>query len=254
MKSKLIMLVVLLVLVGTIMAAAKKTEKDKAEKKSVELKTEQQKAGYAIGIQMGGNFKKGGLDIDLEAFLQGFSDAFSGKDLALNEIEIRQVLQDFDKRMKAAQQKKMEDMAKEGVAFLEENKKKKGVVVLPSGLQYKVIREGTGAIPKKTDIFVANYKGTFIDGTEFDSSYKKGTPLELPVTGVIPGWTEALQLMKIGAKWELYVPFDLAYGPRGRGSIPPNSTLIFEMELLDTKEAPPKVSLPPNFQIPSPTK
>ena len=207
----------------------------KDEKKPAELKTEPQKIGYAIGVNAGGSFKAQGLDIDLDAFLRGFTEAFTGRELAMTDIEMQQILQAFSLRMQQEQQKKMEEQAGAGKKFLEENKKKKGVKVLPSGLQYKVITEGTGATPKRTDIFVANYRGTLIDGTEFDSSYKRNKPLELPVTQVIPGWTEALQLMKVGSKWEVYIPSDLAYGPQGRPNIPPNSVLIFEMELLDVK-------------------
>ena len=246
------MLLVLIVLVGTTMAAAKKEGKKMDAKKTVELKTDQQKAGYAIGTQIGTDFKSKDLDIDLDAFLRGFREAFLGKKSAMTEIEIRQTLEAFGKHMQEAQQKKTAELSKAGKAFLEENKKKKGVVVLPSGLQYKVIKEGTGATPKASDTVKTHYKGTLIDGTEFDSSYKRGKPVEFPVEGVIPGWTEALQLMKVGAKWELYIPSDIAYGPRGSRTIPPDSALIFEIELLDIM--PPKASMPPNFKIPSPKK
>jgi len=126
---------------------------------------------------------------------------------------------------------------KEGEGFLAENKKKEGVVTLPSGLQYKVMKEGTGRTPGENDVVVVNYKGTLIDGTEFDSSYRRGKPENLPVNGVIPGWTEALQLMQVGAKWQLFVPSSLAYGERGAGrDIGPNATLIFEIELISIQE------------------
>jgi len=125
---------------------------------------------------------------------------------------------------------------KEGEVFLAENKKKKGVITLPSGLQYQVIKEGTGKIPKATDTVTTHYRGTLIDGTEFDSSYKRGEPASFPVNGVIKGWTEALQLMKVGSKWQLFIPSNLAYGPQGAGqAIGPNATLIFEIELLSIK-------------------
>ncbi|UCG60240.1 MAG: FKBP-type peptidyl-prolyl cis-trans isomerase [Phycisphaerales bacterium] len=196
----------------------------------IPLKTELDKVSYAIGAQLGQNFKVQGIEVNVESLTRGLGDAMAGKELALSQGEIRQVMTSFQKRMMAKQGTK--NLA-EGKAFLEANKTKEGVKVLPSGLQYKVIKEGTGQTPTADDKVKTHYRGTLIDGKEFDSSYKRNKPAEFPVRGVIKGWTEALLLMKEGSKWELYIPANLAYGERGRPSIPPNSTLIFEIELLE---------------------
>lgn len=225
-------------------------EKAEVVEKSTDLATVQQQVGYSIGTQIGNDFRRNEFDIDSDSFIRGFSDAFSGGELVLSEEKITEVLAAFRLRMQATQKKKVEDQAKTGVAFLEENKKKEGVVALSSGLQYKVLRAGTGATPKASDTVSTNYRGTLVDGTEFDSSYKHGKPAEFPVSRVIPGWTEALQLMKVGAKWELYIPPSIAYGQRGGRTIPPNATLIFELELLEIKEAPKPMAAPPNFKVP----
>ena len=168
----------------------------------------------------------------------GLKDALEGNKLVLSQAEMKQVYDAWQKKMRAKQAaKQAAEAAKNlaaGTAFLEANKAKEGVKVLPSGLQYKVVKEGTGNIPTTKDKVKTHYRGTLIDGTEFDNSYKRNRPAEFPVTGVIKGWTEALQLMKEGAKWELYIPANLAYGERGTpGGIPANSTLIFEIELLE---------------------
>lgn len=204
------------------------------------FKTEMEKVSYIIGTQVGGNFKKAEIDINLELFLRGLVDVLEGNDLALEQAEIRKVFRAWQTRMMAEQRARLEKEAAEnlaaGTAFLEANKEKEGVKVLESGLQYKVITEGTGDTPTVDDKVQTHYRGTLIDGTEFDSSYKRNKPSEFPVKGVIKGWTEALQLMKEGAKWELFVPADLAYGERPRPNIPPNSTLIFEIELIEVIE------------------
>jgi FKBP-type peptidyl-prolyl cis-trans isomerase len=169
----------------------------------------------------------------------------SGNKTLLTEEEARAALMQLQSEMQAKMQAKQtaegEANKKEGDAFLAANKTKEGVVTLPSGLQYKILKEGSGPKPTPTDSVVCNYKGTLINGTEFDSSYKRGEPATFPVTGVIKGWTEALQLMPVGSKWQLFVPADLGYGPRGTpgGPIGPNSTLIFEVELMSIKEKPP---------------
>jgi FKBP-type peptidyl-prolyl cis-trans isomerase FklB len=200
------------------------------------LVTEMDKVSYAIGVQLGTNFKKQGIDIKIDKFVQGLKDATAGKKLELTEAEIQQTMMSFSQRMRAQQQEKQKvDAAKNiaaGKAYLAANGKKEGVKVLPSGLQYKVIKKGTGKTPTAADKVKTHYRGTLIDGTEFDSSYKR-EPVVFGVTKVIKGWTEALQLMKEGAKWELYIPANLAYGERGRPKIPANSTLIFEIELLE---------------------
>ncbi len=206
-----------------------------------DLKTQKDKVSYSIGLDIGKNFKDQSIEIDPKLLAQGIQDAISGGKRLLTEEEIQGVMTAFRQEMqaKAAAQAKLvgDKNLKEGEAFLAENKKKKGVVTLPSGVQYKIITAGTGKKPKPTDTVTTNYKGTLIDGTEFDSSYKRGEAATFPVQGVIPGWTEALQLMPVGSKWELVIPPALAYGPRGAGqAIGPNATLIFEVELLSIQE------------------
>jgi len=215
-------------------------EEGSASKEPVAIESETDKVSYCIGAQIGQNFRTQEIEINLDVFVQAITDALAGKELALTEDEMRQVMTEFQKRMMAEQQERMK---KEGAAnlaesnaFLEENKKKEGVKVLPSGLQYKVLQEGSGRTPAETDQVKTQYRGTFINGDEFDSSYKRGEPAQFRVNGVIKGWTEALLLMKEGAKWQLFVPPDLAYGERGRPSIPPNSMLIFEIELVEVVE------------------
>ncbi len=248
MKTRIsIAMLVLGCLIAILVNAAEKgTTKDvnepeivvqAAHEKADVFKTEREKVSYIIGTQIGENLKKAEIDVNLELLMQGIKDTLEGKEPALSQAEMQKVYSDWQQRMKAKQLAKQKKEAAEnlaaGTAFLEANKAKQGVKVLPSGLQYKVITEGTGDTPTADDKVKTNYRGTFIDGTEFDSSYKRGTPAEFPVKGVIKGWTEALQLMKEGAKWELYIPANLAYGERGRPGIPPNSTLIFEIELIE---------------------
>ena len=204
------------------------------------LTTEKEKVSYIIGTDIAKNLKKQGIDIDPELLFKGLKDAFTDQKLLLSDEEIQQVMAAFQQEMMAKQSKKSGELAeknqKEGEAFLAANKKKDSVITLPSGLQYKVITEGNGKMPGLNDTVTTNYRGTLIDGTEFDNSYKRGEPATFPVSGVIPGWTEALQHMKVGAKWQLFVPSNLAYGERGAGqTIGPNATLIFEVELLSIK-------------------
>ena len=206
------------------------------------LKTQRDKISYIIGMDAGKNLKVQSIDVDPDIFMKGFKDALSGNKSLLSDDIIKESMAVFqdeimkkheDELKKAAAQNK-----KEGEAFLAENKKKEGVVTLASGLQYKVIKEGDGKSPKETDTVTVNYQGTFIDGTEFDSSYKRNQPATFQVNGVIPGWTEALQLMKAGSKWQLYIPAGLAYGEQGAGRvIGPNTTLIFDVELLSIDDA-----------------
>ena len=205
------------------------------------LKTQKDKVSYSIGRNIGENFKRQSIDIDLEALSAGIKDALSDNKSLLSDEEVQKVLAGFQKEMRGKTEKRMNELGeknkKEGEAFLSQNKKKEGVVTLPSGLQYKVITEGTGKTPKASDSVTTHYSGTLINGTEFDSSYKRGEPATFPVGGVIAGWTEALQLMKVGSKWQLFVPSELAYGMRGAGQmIGPNTTLIFEVELLSIKD------------------
>ena len=201
-----------------------------------ELNNQKDKISYALGADMGNNLKKFEIDVNIDFYTKGMKDALSGGKVLLTEQEIRSILMAMQKDLQAKQQEKMkaqgEKNKKDGETYLAENKKKEGVTALPSGLQYKVIAEGKGNSPKDTDTVMVHYKGTLVDGTEFDSSYKRNEPASFPVTGVIKGWTEALKLMKEGAKWQLFIPANLAYGESGRPSIPPNSVLIFEVELI----------------------
>jgi FKBP-type peptidyl-prolyl cis-trans isomerase FklB len=198
------------------------------------------KASYTLGFQVGQNFHNYGAQINLDSFTKGFTDALAGKPGALSKEEMQKAMAEFEQNLRSKMDSKKREQGekntKEGKAFLEANAKKPGVKVLPSGLQYKVITEGSGTAPKATDVVKTHYRGTLIDGKEFDSSYARKEPAEFPVNGVIKGWTEALQLMKPGAKWQLFIPSDLAYGTQGAGAdIGPNATLIFEVELLAVK-------------------
>jgi FKBP-type peptidyl-prolyl cis-trans isomerase FklB len=191
-------------------------------------------ASYAIGFRMGANFKRRHLPIDGAALIKGLQEGMAGGKSTLTDEEMDAALQAFEQEMAT---RIPEQNKKEGEAFLAANAKAEGVQTTKSGLQYKVLKDGTGKSPTKADTVTAHYKGTLIDGTPFDSSYTRGEPLKIPVGGVIPGWTEALQLMKVGSKWILYVPSDLAYGPAGSPPvIGPNSTLVFEVELLGIGE------------------
>jgi FKBP-type peptidyl-prolyl cis-trans isomerase FklB len=211
------------------------------------LKTDKEKFSYALGMNNGKrlaeSLRKNSVPFDAAILVRGMKDGMSGGKTLLTDEEAQAALQSVQKEVQAKQQEKMKEEAgtnkKEGDDFLATNKGKEGVVTLPSGLQYKILKAGTGPKPTASDSVRCNYRGTFINGTEFDSSYKSGQPATFPVTGVIKGWTEALQLMPVGSKWQLFVPADLAYGERGRPGIEPNAALIFEVELLSI-EAPDK--------------
>ena len=203
----------------------------------VEPKTESDKISYSVGYRLGGDFKRQQVDIKSDMLLQGIEDAASGGEALMTDEEMRTVMMSLANRVKAAQMEKMKQQGAEnikaGEAFLAENSGKEGVTSLPSGLQYKVITAGEGKSPQKSDKVTVNYRGSLIDGTEFDSSYSRNKPATFGVGQVIPGWTEALQLMKEGDKWEIVIPSKLGYGERGAGAkIPPNSTLVFEVELI----------------------
>lgn len=230
----------------TTSSAATKTGTAVAHPESVTaLTTPKQKASYAIGMNWGTGLHKQGVDVDTAALIQGMKDALGGGKTLLTEDEARAALMQLQSEMQAKQQAKAaqegEANKKEGDAYLAANKGKEGVVTLPSGLQYKILKEGTGPKPTAADSVVCNYRGTLINGNEFDSSYKRGEPATFPVGGVIKGWTEALQLMPVGSKWQLFIPSDLAYGARGTpgGPIGPNSTLVFEVELMSIKDKTP---------------
>jgi FKBP-type peptidyl-prolyl cis-trans isomerase len=201
------------------------------------LKTDKDKVSYALGMNLGANLKRDSVDIDPAIFLRAMKDTVAGGKTLLTESEARAALTQLQTVIRGKQIEKMklagEANKKEGDAFLSANKSQEGIVTLPSGLEYKVLTQGTGPKPAATDTVVCNYRGTLINGTEFDSSYKRGQPATFPVNGVIKGWTEALQLMPVGSKWQLFLPAELAYGERGPSpEIGPNSTLIFEVELL----------------------
>lgn len=201
------------------------------------VKTEQQKISYSLGYNIGRDFRQKKLDIDADVLMRGMKDALADRKTALSEEEMRQAMQELQKKMVALQQQQIQQLAekneKEGKDFLAANRQKEGVKTTMSGLQYKVISKGTGKKPGPDDKVTVHYRGRLLDGTEFDSSYRRNKPATFPVGGVIPGWTEALQLMKEGAKWQLYIPADLAYGEKGAGPmIGPNATLIFDVELI----------------------
>src|SRR5438270_1954168 len=204
------------------------------------LKDAKDKVSYSIGLDIGMTFQKQKMEINSDVLAAGLKDGLSGAKPLLSPEEVRQVMTQFSKDMRektaAANKEAADKNTKEGEKFLAENKAKPGVKTTASGLQYKVEKEGSGTPPKETDTVEVNYRGTLIDGTEFDSSYKRGEPATFPVDRVIKGWTEALHLMKPGAKYHLYIPSDLAYGPGGTGGdIGPNATLIFEVELMSVK-------------------
>ena len=232
-------------------AAAPKTQTPPAAKKPVAtpaakapaplaLTTPKDKASYAIGMNIGKGMHKQSVDVDPAILMRGLRDGLAGGKTLMTDEEAQAALVALQTEMK----KKQEEVAKaqgevnekQGAAFLAENKTKEGVVTLPSGLQYKILQAGTGPKPTTSDTVVCNYRGTLLDGKEFDSSYKRGQPATFPLGGVIKGWTEALQLMPVGSKWQLFLPPDLAYGERSMGpDITPNSTLIFEVELVSIK-------------------
>lgn len=200
------------------------------------LQTDQQKLGYTVGFQIGHSLKSDGLDIDVEALSQAIKDVMSGTPPRLTEEQMQAAIETFQAQMAAEREQMAEENLKAGQAFLAQNKERDGVVETPSGLQYEVKEAGTGKQPKDTDTVVVHYRGTLIDGTEFDSSFSRGEPVTFPVNGVIQGWREVLPLMKEGAEWRVYIPSELAYGSRGAGQdIPPNSTLVFDIELLSVE-------------------
>lgn len=203
----------------------------------MELTTSEQKTSYALGLDVATSFKRMPIQVDAEAFMAGVQDIFSDTAPKLSREEFMSLMTEFQKKMQEESQKAQQAVAQQnaaaGVQFLEENAKKDGVVTTASGLQYMVLEEGAGDEPGAEDTVSVHYEGTLIDGTVFDSSIKRGEPVSFPVNGVIPGWTEALQLMKPGSKFRLFVPSKLAYGERGAGQqIAPNSTLIFDVELI----------------------
>jgi FKBP-type peptidyl-prolyl cis-trans isomerases 1 len=241
MKKILILILTLL----PVLAFAQKTQTQKARTQKPQtastqtsaFKTQRERLSYSIGLNIAANLKAQGIEVSPLVIAQAISDVYAGKKPLMTDAEVQETLTGLQNDMKAKVMAQADDNKKKGEAFLAANSKKPGVVTLPSGLQYKVIKNGTGPKPKANDTVITNYRGTLLNGNEFDSSFKHNQPATFPVNAVIPAWTEALQLMPVGSKWELYVPPKLAYGERGAGGIiGPNETLVFEVELLSIKQ------------------
>lgn len=227
MKQKLLAMLLFLLLCMAINVNAEDNPPE------VELKSQKQKVSYIIGQNAGQFLKQQNYDYDLTALFAGIEDVLKGSPAKMTDEQVKTAMDQFKKDMWEVLGKKNRQ---EGLDFLKENRKRKGVVVTKSGLQYEILKAGTGEKPKSSDSVEVHYKGTLLNGKTFDSSYTAGEPITFPLTGVIPGWTEALQLMKKGAKWKLFIPSNLAYREYGAGKlIGPNSSLIFEIELLDIK-------------------
>jgi FKBP-type peptidyl-prolyl cis-trans isomerase len=224
--------------------------------KPLVLTTEKDKQSYAIGLNVGQSLHRDGIVVDPRIVVRGLQDAMAGGKVLLTDDQIKTVMTDLKNQVRQEQEAKrqaaLETNKKDGAAFLAANATKPGVVTLPSGLQYKILVAGTGPKPTADDRVVCNYRGMLLDNTEFDSSYKRGQPATFPVTGVIKGWTEALQLMPVGSKWQLFIPADLAYGERGQATIEPNATLVFEVELLSIVPKAPAAT-PAQTPTPAPT-
>ena len=223
---------------------------------TITLKEQKEKVSYSIGVSIGKSMKRDAIDVNPDLVVQGIKDALSGGKILLTDEEMvatfTALQQDLAAKQTEARKALAEKNLKEGEKFLAENAKKEGVVTQPSGLQYKIITDGTGKKAKLTDTVTVHYRGTMIDGTEFDSSYKRNEPATFQLQGVIPGWTEGVSLMKVGSKWQLFIPSKLAYGEEGAGDvIGPNATLIFDVELLDAKNV---AATNPAAKQPSKTK
>lgn len=233
-----------IVLAGSALLAACQKDSEPAETE-VTLDTPEKKVSYTIGLSVAENIRIQKFDFDSAAFLKAVEDVKAGNESQLSDEEMRATMQSFQSMQRELMQQEREEQQtknrEEGAAFLAEKEQEEGVVKTESGLLYKVITEGSGETPKASDTIVAHYSGKLLDGSEFDSSYKRGAPATFGVSNLIPGWVEALQLMPVGSKWELYIPSELAYGERGNQGIPPSATLIFEMELIEivdkTKDA-----------------
>jgi FKBP-type peptidyl-prolyl cis-trans isomerase len=204
------------------------------------FKTPGEKASYGIGVEVARDLKRQGIEVDPDLMAKGLRDALSGQKLLLSEDDLRAIMKGFQEEMRQKQAEAAriaaENNKKAGEAFLAENQKKEGVVTLPSGLQYKILKAGDGKKPTDDDTIQCEFRATLLDGTEFDSSQRAGKPVSFVLKGAIPGWREALKLMPVGSKWQIFVPPQLAYGERGFGAIGPNSTLVFEVELLSIRD------------------
>jgi FKBP-type peptidyl-prolyl cis-trans isomerase FklB len=228
---------------------AAKAPAAKTPASTTELKSQKDKLSYAIGMEMGKGVKTQGIDVDPNLLMQGLKDGLSDSKSLMSDDELRQVItglqQDVRQKQMQAQQAAASENKTKGEAFLAENAKKDGIVALPDGLQYRILAAGQGKKPAAADTVLCNYKGTFLDGTEFDGSEKAGKPVPFQVSGVIPGFKEVLQLMPVGSKWQVFIPSNLAYGERGAGNvIAPNSTLIFEIELVGIQDPAQPASAP----------
>ena len=225
----------------SLTAALSACDQQPAQPKIGKLETVTQKASYSFGVDVASRLSQQGVELDVDAFSRGVADAYKGDELALSEDDRIRAKTEFQNQLRESLIQKQNAIAaknlEEGAAFLAENAKKPGVITTDSGLQYKVLATGDGPQPTAADTVTTHYRGTLIDGREFDSSYKRDQPASFPVKGVIKGWTEALQMMHVGDKWQLFVPSELAYGKAKRSElIQPNSTLIFEIELLGIKD------------------
>jgi FKBP-type peptidyl-prolyl cis-trans isomerase FklB len=233
---------------STATTTHRRTATAAAKPKPLVLATEKDKQSYAIGLNVGKSLHRDDIDVDPKIVLQGLQDAMADGKVLLTDDQIKTVMTGLQNQVRQKQEEKRQAVAesnkKDGAAFLAANATKEGVVTLPSGLQYKILTPGTGPKPAATDSVLCNYRGTLLDNTEFDSSYKRGQPATFPVSGVIKGWTEALQLMPAGSKWQLFIPADLAYGERAQGPIGPNATLVFELELLSIQPKTPPAATP----------
>jgi len=231
----------LIVGLATAVLIAGCSKEEKQPDPSTLLQSLEQKVNYTIAQNLANNFKQSGVTIEPETFALALRDVRDGTESRLSDEEMQTVMQTFQEQAMAQREEEQKKIAEEnaaaGAKFLEENKAKEGVTTTESGLQYRVITEGSGAKPKATDTVTVHYSGKLLDGTEFDSSYARNEPAVFGLNSVIPGWTEGLQLMSEGSKWELVIPSDLAYGPGANGPIPPNSVLVFEVELLEVKPA-----------------
>lgn len=256
--KKLISLMIFVAIVAMVSCQAPKAKAQETPVTKKDLEKDQAKYSYALGLDVSMNFKTRDMDVDEKFFLAGFKAGMAGKTDVMNEEEKAAALQEFQQKMIKKMQDDMTKKAgtnkEKGKKFLEDNKKKDGVKVTKSGLQYKVVKEGKGSKPAAEDMVEVHYKGTLLDGTEFDSSHKRNQTAKFPLNRVIKGWTEGLQLMNKGAKYMFYIPSDLAYGDRGNARIGPGETLIFEVELINFEKTPAKPKNPAMKPVKAPAK